>query len=194
MQSSQSAFQEQHMTDFADVALFDLGEVDDGIDENMVMDDIFTPDWDSKYCFLRASNSQFGKQRNILHVRCFSFSDDVQMTQASPERSRAGSPNGMEDNRSRQSMGHGGGNNGSGRNNQLQQDSEEVRIALKFEWLSFLPPNFDTHSSILLYFRLVQFCSSHWLSAIWCRQHQLAVCQHGSGLPVHIWKTFVRSF
>lgn len=47
------------------------------------------------------------------------------MTQASPERDRAGSP-GMEDNRSRQSMGGGGGNSGSGRNNQLQQDSEEV--------------------------------------------------------------------
>lgn len=37
------------MTDFGDVALFDLGEVDDGIDENLAMDDIFTPDWDSKY-------------------------------------------------------------------------------------------------------------------------------------------------
>lgn len=48
------------------------------------------------------------------------------MAQASPERSRQGSPNGMEDNRSRQSLGPGGGNSGSGRNNHSQQESEEV--------------------------------------------------------------------
>lgn len=58
------------------------------------------------------------------------------MTQASPERDRAGSP-GMEDNRSRQSMGGGGGNSGSGRNNQLQQDSEEVfTIPSSSQWRS----------------------------------------------------------
>lgn len=48
------------------------------------------------------------------------------MPQGSPERSRLGSPNGMEDNGSRQSSGAGGGNCGSGRNNHMQQDSEEV--------------------------------------------------------------------
>lgn len=50
------------------------------------------------------------------------------MPQGSPERSRLGSPNGMEDNGSRQSSGAGGGTCGSGRNNHNQQDSEEVRI------------------------------------------------------------------
>lgn len=52
------------------------------------------------------------------------------MAQASPERSRQGSPNGMEDNRSRQSLG-GGGNCGSGRNNHSQSDSEEVLRTLQ---------------------------------------------------------------
>lgn len=112
------------MTDFADVALFDLGEVEDGIDDNLAMDDIFTPDWDSTYKILDHRN-KWKYNFNIKYCS-FSVSDDVQMTQASPERSRAGSP-GMEDNRSRQSMGGGGGNIGSGRNNQLHQESEEVR-------------------------------------------------------------------
>lgn len=53
------------------------------------------------------------------------------MTHASPERSRAGSPNGMEDNRSRQSMGTGGVGCGSGRSNQLAQESEEVGSVLQ---------------------------------------------------------------
>lgn len=52
------------------------------------------------------------------------------MPQASPERSRQSSPNGMEDNRSRQSPGTGGGNCGSGRNNHMQQDSEEVSFSV----------------------------------------------------------------
>lgn len=51
------------------------------------------------------------------------------MPQPSPERSRHGSPNGMEDNRSRQSPGGGGGTCGSGRNGH-SQDSEEVYLEI----------------------------------------------------------------
>lgn len=49
------------------------------------------------------------------------FPDEIQMPQASPERSRIGSP---EDNGSRQSPSRGGANGGGGRNSHSQQEEE----------------------------------------------------------------------
>lgn len=55
IQSTQSAFQEQHISDFnEEELLINLGDGDDGMDDvNMNgIDDIFGNDWDSKYSFL----------------------------------------------------------------------------------------------------------------------------------------------
>lgn len=52
LQSTQSAFQEQHISDFnEEELLINLGDGDDGMDDvNMNgIDDIFGNDWDSKF-------------------------------------------------------------------------------------------------------------------------------------------------
>ncbi|KAJ6642585.1 Mediator of RNA polymerase II transcription subunit 13 [Pseudolycoriella hygida] len=100
-QSSQSAFHEQHINGFGldEEELFDLGDGDDGMDDvNMNgFDDIFGQDFDN----------------------------EIQMPQASPERSRVGSP---EDNCSRQSPSRNCTNGGSGRNSHSQQEEEVGQV------------------------------------------------------------------
>lgn len=111
------------------------------------------------------------------------FAADMPIVPQSPERSRQGSPNGMEDNRSA-SSGPGGGRCGNGRNG-FSLDSEEVCFPFSV--------NIDFYIITLINFvlptRLGKFSNNHSPSAISFRPLQLVGCPTGSGPRARISKT-----